>query len=72
VIRPAAIRPPRPRAPAAPHDTLELQRHVDVLENRLITEALARSEGNRTEAAKLLGISRNGLALKMTRLGLDD
>jgi len=69
---PDAIRAPRPRAAATADDTLELQRHVDVLENRLITEALARSEGNRTEAAKLLGISRNGLALKMTRLGLDD
>ena len=61
----------RPRAPMAAGDSLELQAHVDALENRLIAEALARTQGNRTEAAKLLGISRNGLALKMARLGLD-
>ena len=60
--------PPRPSADG----TLELQRHVDALENRLIAEALARTQGNRTEAARLLAISRNGLALKMARLGLDD
>ena len=69
---PEAIRAPRPRAAMAADDSLELQAHVDALENRLIAEALARTQGNRTEAAKLLGISRNGLALKMTRLGFDE
>ena len=69
---PEAIRAPRPPAPLSADDTLELQRHVDALENRLIGEALARTQGNRTEAARLLAISRNGLALKMARLGLDD
>jgi DNA-binding NtrC family response regulator len=36
----------------------------------LISEALRRCSGNRTQAAKILGISRNGLAIKMERLGL--
>jgi transcriptional regulator with PAS, ATPase and Fis domain len=40
------------------------------LELRLIREALERSGGIRSTAAGLLGISRNGLALKMRRLGL--
>jgi DNA-binding NtrC family response regulator len=44
---------------------------VERLERRLIREALERSGGNRSEAARLLGISRNGLALKMDRLGLE-
>jgi transcriptional regulator with AAA-type ATPase domain len=65
------IRAPRPRRELAAADSLELQRHVDALEERLIKEALTRTGGNRTEAARLLGVSRNGLALKMTRLGLD-
>ena len=69
---PEAIRAPRRPAPLSADDTLELQRHVDALESRLIGEALARTQGNRTEAARLLAISRNGLALKMARLGLDD
>jgi two-component system response regulator AtoC len=41
------------------------------LERRFITAALARTKGNRSKAAKLMGISRNGLALKIDRLGLD-
>jgi transcriptional regulator with PAS, ATPase and Fis domain len=65
-----AIRAPRPRT-GAHADTLDLQQHVDEVEGRLIAEALARTNGNRTEAARLLGISRNGLALKMARLGLE-
>jgi DNA-binding NtrC family response regulator len=69
---PEAIRAPKAPAPVSADETLELQRHVDALENRLIAEALARTQGNRTEAARLLAISRNGLALKMARLGLGD
>jgi len=49
---------------------LRLETRVDELERKLITVALARTRGNRSKAAKLLGISRNGLALKMERLGL--
>ena len=67
-----AMRGPRPRAASPEPDSLELHRHVDALEDRLIQEALRRAGGNRSEAAKTLGISRNGLALKMTRLGLGD
>lgn len=40
------------------------------LERRLIGEALRKTRGNRTQAAKLLGITRNGLAIKMDRLGI--
>ncbi len=49
---------------------LNIERHTAELERRLITLALARTRGNRSRAAKLLGISRNGLALKMQRLGI--
>ncbi len=51
-------------------DTLDLGKNVDALERSLITEALARVRGNRTQAAKLLCVSRNGLGIKMERLGL--
>jgi transcriptional regulator with AAA-type ATPase domain len=50
--------------------TLELMPNVERLERRLIKEALARAGGNRTQAARLLGVSRNGLAIKMERLGI--
>ena len=51
-------------------DSLRLEAHVAQLEARLIREALNRAGGNRSQAAKLLGISRNGLGIKMERLGI--
>lgn len=50
--------------------SLRLDERLADLESRLIREALERSGGNRTRAARLLGISRNGLAIKMARLGI--
>src|SRR4029077_1556305 len=52
--------------------SLELEALVNKVEERWIREALARAGGNRTQAAKLLGISRNGLTIKMKRLGIKD
>ncbi|MCU0303983.1 MAG: sigma 54-dependent Fis family transcriptional regulator [Thermoanaerobaculales bacterium] len=49
---------------------LDLDAATATLERKLIAAALARTKGNRSKAAQLLGISRNGLALKMDRLGL--
>ena len=51
---------------------LTLSHHTDALERRLITLALAQTQGKRATAARLLGISRYGLTLKMQRLGLDE
>ncbi len=45
---------------------------VEETERRIITAALAESRWNRSRAAKILGISRNGLALRMKRLGMLD
>ena len=42
------------------------------MEKRLITAVLAHTEGNRTRAAEILGISREGLRTKMQRLGLSE
>lgn len=49
-------------------DTLDEQ--VKALEIRLIRHALEKSQGNRTQAAKQLGISRQGLIKKIERYGL--
>ena len=51
---------------------LTLSRHVDELERRLIVLAMARTAGKRATAARLLGISRYGLTLKIQRLGIDE
>ena len=50
---------------------LDLDTAVADLERKMIAAALARTKGKRSKAAKLLVISRNGLALKVDRLGLD-
>jgi DNA-binding NtrC family response regulator len=56
-------------APPAP-SLRPLQVQVDELERRAISEALAVTAGNKSRAAKLLGLNRNGLAMKMRRLGV--
>ena len=58
--------PHRPRLPL-PHTASEA---VEAVERRLIASALEREGGNRTRAAKRLGLSRQGLLNKMERYGL--
>jgi DNA invertase Pin-like site-specific DNA recombinase len=43
----------------------------DTAERRLIERALAVAEGNRTHAARALGISRRALLYKIKRLGVE-
>jgi DNA-binding NtrC family response regulator len=49
---------------------LHLDRLVGATEQAAIREALRRTHGNKSQAARLLGLSRNGLAIKMERYGL--
>ncbi|MFN7961259.1 MAG: sigma 54-interacting transcriptional regulator [Thermoanaerobaculia bacterium] len=53
-----------------PTSDLDLERLVATTERSAIREALRRSHGNKSQAARLLGLSRNGLAQKMERFGL--
>jgi len=43
---------------------------VDDIERRMIAEALERVRGNKVKAAEELGLSREGLRIKMQRLGV--
>ena len=49
---------------------LDLERLVATTERSAIREALKRTHGNKSQAAKMLGLSRNGLAMKMNRFGV--
>jgi transcriptional regulator with AAA-type ATPase domain len=49
---------------------LDLERLVGTCEQSAIREALRRTHGNKSQAARMLGLSRNGLAIKMERYGL--
>jgi transcriptional regulator with GAF, ATPase, and Fis domain len=54
----------------APLASLALEPNLEQLERQLIRTALASAGGKRAAAARMLGISRNGLAMKMERLCL--
>ena len=62
-----AVDEPLPAAPP-PAKAGTLQEQVDAVERGAILQALAAAEGNKSKAARLLGITRNGLSLKMDRL----
>ncbi len=47
-----------------------LDEQVRLLEIRLLSDALTQSQGNRSQAARLLGLSRQGLLKKIERYGL--
>jgi transcriptional regulator with PAS, ATPase and Fis domain len=55
--------------PASPDD-LRLKPRIERLERALLREALGKSNGNQTAAAKLLGLSRFGLQKKLKRYKL--
>lgn len=53
-----------------PDSELDLDRLVADCERAAIREALRRMRGNKSAAARVLKLSRNGLAMKLKRLGL--
>jgi transcriptional regulator with GAF, ATPase, and Fis domain len=44
---------------------------LDEYEQQLIREALRRANGNKSQAARLLGLSRNALRYRLSQMGLD-
>ncbi len=44
---------------------------LDQYEQELIREALRRSDGNKSQAARLLGLTRNALRYRLTQMGLE-
>ena len=51
-------------------DSLDLDFRLAATEREIVSRALAVASGNQSLAARLLGISRNGLAAKIARHGL--
>ncbi len=49
-----------------------LKRVAEITEEQVISRVLEKSEGNRTQAAKALGVSRRTLITKIQELGLED
>ena len=49
-----------------------LQDHLDQVERQSILDALKQSNGNRTAAARLLGVTFRSLRYRMARLGMNE
>jgi two-component system response regulator AtoC len=62
-----ALRPPAGRTP---DDQLSIKKATRSLEQQLIRKALGATQGNRTNAAKLLEISHRALLYKMKEYGI--
>jgi len=69
-LRFAAGEPATEPAPATPAATGSLNEAIAALETRMISDTMAACNGNQSEAARQLGISRLGLIKKLARLGL--
>ncbi|MGH9657231.1 MAG: sigma-54-dependent transcriptional regulator, partial [Bryobacteraceae bacterium] len=61
---------PRPRAGAANHFLPEGMT-LDGYEQEILREALRRAEGNKSQAARLLGLSRNALRYRLAQMGIE-
>ena len=58
-------------APVAPRPPSPMRDRLDDVERRALVEALRVTAGNRTHAAKRLGISRRALLYKLKKYNLD-
>jgi two-component system response regulator HydG len=56
----------------APVPSTELPLNLDELERMAVKKALRKSNGNKTEAARILGITRKTLAAKLEKYGDKD
>jgi DNA-binding NtrC family response regulator len=81
-VNPRDSRPARPSALdlgelagglALPKDSLEsvVKASIETIERRHIEDALTKSRGNRTAAARYLGLSRQTLHVKLNRYKLE-
>ncbi len=61
---------PRPRAQTGEH-LLPEGMTLDEYEQSIIREALQRAEGNKSQAARLLGLTRNALRYRLAQMGLE-
>jgi len=62
---------PRPRAPNGGAHLLPEGLTLDQYEQDIIREALKRADGNKSQAARMLGLTRNALRYRLTQMGLE-
>ena len=57
---------------ALPPEGLDLDKHLQTIEKGLLSAALERTGGNRTEAAKALGMTCRSFRYRLAKFGMDD
>ena len=62
---------PRPRREANDAHFLPEGMTLDQYEQEIIREALRRADGNKSQAARMLGLTRNALRYRLTQMGLE-
>jgi two-component system response regulator PilR (NtrC family) len=81
VIEPAAFPPTLRGAPGAPipapaaelpPDGVDLQAHLDAIERRLLEQALERTGGVKTEAARVLSLTFRSLRYRLAKYGIGE
>jgi len=63
---------PRSRPSEAPERFLPEGMTLDQWEDEMIREALKRANGNKSQAARFLGLSRNALRYRLSKIGIED
>jgi two-component system response regulator PilR (NtrC family) len=58
--------------PELPESGFDLQGHLDAIERRLLEQALARTGGVKTEAARLLSLTFRSLRYRLAKFGIGD
>lgn len=72
-VRVGAVAPAKSKADTpTPENQADLKEAIERLEKTMIEEALAKTGGNKSEAARQLGISRSSLITKAAEYGLDN
>jgi DNA-binding NtrC family response regulator len=61
----------RPASDPNQHHFLPEGLTLDQYEQEIIREALRRADGNKSQAARLLGLTRNALRYRLTQMGLE-
>jgi two-component system response regulator PilR (NtrC family) len=74
-VLPPAVRGPQPALPAEsaamlPEGGLDLQAHLDAIERRILEQALERTRGVKTEAARLLSLTFRSLRYRLAKYGI--
>ncbi len=61
-----------PQATALPDAGVDLQAHLDAIERRLLEQALERTGGVKTDAARLLSLTFRSLRYRLAKFGIGE